>query len=91
MFSLTVSKLALLQHLTKALTECQVALALGTFDELFQFIGTGLLLLRVLLVHWLGLVRLLRTISDISFVWDISKKVHVTYNYRLSPNKYRFS
>lgn len=65
-FALTVSKLALLQHLTKALTESQVALALGTFNELFQFIGTGLLLLlRVLLVRWLGLVWLLKKISDL--------------------------
>lgn len=64
-FALTVSKLALLQHLTKALTESQVALALGTFNELFQFIGTRLLLLRVLLVRWLGLVWLLKKISDL--------------------------
>lgn len=64
-FSLTVSKLALLQHVTKALTESQVVLVLGTFNELFQFVGTGLLLRRVLLVRWLGLVRLLRKRSDL--------------------------
>lgn len=73
-FSLTVGKLALLQHLAEALTEFQVALALGTIDKLFQFIGTGLLLLRALLVHWLGLVRLLKKDEqhlDICFVRDI--------------------
>lgn len=64
-FSLTVSKLALLQHVTEALTESQVVLVLGTFNELFQFVGTGLLLLRVLLVRWLGLVRLLKKRSDL--------------------------
>lgn len=64
-FSLTVGKLALLQHLTEALTESQVALALGTLNELFHFIRTGLLLLRALLVYWLGLVRLLKKITNI--------------------------
>lgn len=65
-FSLTVGKLALLQHLTEALTEFQVALALGTINKLFHFIRTGLLLLlRVLLVYWLGLVRLLKKITNI--------------------------
>lgn len=82
-FSLTVSKLALLQHLTKALTESQVALVLGTFNKLFQFIGTGLLLLlRVVLVRWLGLVRLLKNISDLEtspLYGPFTTKVHVTY------------
>ncbi len=61
--SLTISKPALFEHLTEALTQLQIALVLGTFDELFELIGAGLLLLRgLLLVHvlWLGLVRLLK-------------------------------
>lgn len=90
-FSLTVCKLALLQHLAKALTESQVALVLGTFNELFEFIGTGLLLLlRVLLVRWLGLVRLLKKISHLQtapLYGPFTAKVQVTYNYGLSPNK----
>lgn len=73
-FSLTVSELALFEHLTEALAEFEVALVLGTINELFELIGAGLLLLRglllvhglwLLLVHglslvWLGLVRLLK-------------------------------
>lgn len=68
-FSLTVSELALFEHLTEALTEFKVALVLGTIDELFELIGARLLLLRghllvhglwLLLVHGLTLVRLLK-------------------------------
>lgn len=61
---LTVSKLALLQHLAESLAEFQVTLVLGAFDKLFELIRAGLLLLGgLLLVHglslvWLSLVRL---------------------------------
>lgn len=87
-FSLTVSELALFEHLTEALTEFQVALVLGTFDELFELIGAGLLLLRgLLLVHglWLlvhGLWLLL--VHGLTLVWLLKKQkadgviLHVT-------------
>ena len=61
-FSLTVSKLALFEHLTEALAESQVTLVLCTFNKLFKLIRARLLLLllRLLLVHGLSLVRLLK-------------------------------
>lgn len=76
-FPLTICKLALLEHLTESLTEFQVALALGTFDELFQLVGTGLLLLRVLLVHGLSLVRLLKKLEH-----NHIKQLLETWKYR---------
>lgn len=89
-FSLTVSELALFEHLTESLTEFQVALALGTFNELFELIGAGLLLLRglllvhrlwLLLVHGLSLVRLLKhkrqmmgSFTHLPYMWYFKSK-----------------
>lgn len=65
-FSLTISESALFEHLTEALTEFEVALVLGTLNELFDLIGAGLLLLLrgLLLVHGLGLVWFLTEKAD---------------------------
>lgn len=73
--SLTVSKLALLQHLTETLTEFQVTLVLGTFNELFQLVRAGLLLRGLLLVHglWLLLVHGL-TLVWLGLVWLLQDK-----------------
>lgn len=62
----SVSKLALFENLTEAFAQFEVALVLGTLDELPELVRASLLLRRhLLLVHGLrlGLVRLL--ISDI--------------------------
>lgn len=59
--SLTISEPALFEHFTKALTQFEVTLVLGTLNKLPELIGASLLLLRdLLLVHGLGLVWLLK-------------------------------
>lgn len=65
---LTVSKLALFEHLTEALTEFQITLVLSAFNELFELIGTGLLLRGLLLVHVLWLLLLVHGLG-LALVW----------------------
>lgn len=90
-FPLTVCELALFEHLTESLTEFQVALVLGTFNELSELIGAGLLLLRdLLLVHrlWLllvpglSLVRLLKhkrqemgSFTHLAYMWHFKSEI----------------
>lgn len=54
--SLTIERLALLEHLTEALAEFKVTLGLGTLNELLELIGACLLWGRLLLVHGLRLL-----------------------------------
>lgn len=58
--SLTISKPALLQHLTEALAQLEVSLVLGTLQELLHFILARSKLLLLLLVGRLGCLRLLK-------------------------------
>lgn len=99
-FSLTISKLALFEHLTEALAELEVALVLGTVDELFELIGTGLLRLGgrllvhglwLLLVHGLSLVRLglVRLLKDTRWMMGFFAHLLHTWYFR-SKSRCRF-